>query len=224
MAYLNIILAALIGYLFGCIPAGILIAKAYANTDIRKTGSGNTGTTNVLRTLGWIPSVMTLAGDCIKGVLGALIGRYIGGEAGMLAGGLFAVLGHDFNAFMGFKGGKGIATSLGITIVICPAVAPWLCVIVLGLLPFIRIMSVCSLIATVSYPLLFYFLLPEGANLALYMTFAVLMAILSAFCHRSNIARLIRGEENKLDFGKINRISKKFMQMHKDKRSQKKQK
>ena len=224
MVYLKILLSAVIGYLFGCIPAGILIAKSYAGMDIRKTGSGNTGTTNVLRTLGWLPSVMTLAGDCIKGVLGALIGKYLGGEAGMLAGGFAAVLGHDFNAFMGFKGGKGIATSLGVTIVICPAVAPWLCVIVLGLLPFIRIMSVCSLIATVSYPFLFYSLMPDGADFALYMIFAVLMAVLSVFCHRSNIARLINGEENKLDFGKINRISKKFMQMHKEKRTQKKQK
>ena len=218
------ILSAIVGYLFGCIPAGVLIAKAYANTDIRKTGSGNSGTTNVLRTLGWLPSVMTLAGDCLKGVLGALIGKYIGGEAGMLAGGFCAVLGHDFNAFMKFKGGKGIATSLGITIVICPAVAPWLCVIVLGLLPFIRIMSVCSLIATVSYPVLFWILLPETADLRIYMPFAIAMAILSAYCHRSNIMRLIRGEENKLDFKKINKISRKFMRMHKEQREQNKQK
>ena len=216
------ILSAVIGYLFGCIPVGVLISKLYGHGDIRKTGSGNTGTTNVLRTLGWVPSVLTLAGDCLKGVLGALIGKWLGGEAGMIAGGLFAVLGHDFNVFLKFKGGKGIATSLGITIVICPPVAPWLCVIVLGLLPFIRIMSVCSLLATVSYPVLYYFLLPEGANLALYMPFAILMAILSVYCHRSNIARLFRGEENKLDFGKINRISRKFMQMRRDKRSDKK--
>ena len=212
------------GYLLGCVSTGLIAGRAFAKMDIRTKGSGNAGATNMLRTLGWVPSVLTLAGDCLKGVLGALIGRYVGGEAGMLAGGLFAVLGHDFNAFLGFRGGKGIATSLGITIVICPAVAPWLVVIVLGLLPFIRIMSVCSLIATVSYPLLFWLLLPEGANLALYMAFAVLMAVLSAFCHRSNIARLIRGEENRLDFGKINKISKKFMQMHREKSAQKKQK
>jgi glycerol-3-phosphate acyltransferase PlsY len=163
--------------------------------------------------------VLTLAGDCVKGVLGALIGKYFGGELGMVLGGFFAVLGHDFPVFSRFKGGKGIATSLGITIVICPLVAPWLCVIVLGLLPFIRIMSVCSLLATACYPVLYYFLLPEGADMALYMPFAIVMAILSVYCHRSNIVRLIRGEENKLDFGKINKISKKFMQMRRDKRS-----
>lgn len=217
MSILPLVLAAIISYLFGCIPTGVFIAKAYASTDIRKTGSGNTGTTNVLRTLGWVPSVLTLVGDCLKGVAGALIGKYLGGEAGMIVGGLCAVLGHDFNVFLRFKGGKGIATSLGVTIVICPSVAPWLCVIVLGLLPFIRIMSVCSLIATVSYPILMWFLKPEGANTALFMAFAVVMAILSAYCHRSNIARLIKGQENKLDFAKINAISKKYMQRRKKK-------
>lgn len=222
MNILFVILAAVIGYLFGCIPVGVLISKMYAGTDIRKTGSGNTGTTNVLRTLGWVPSVMTLAGDCIKGVLGALIGRMIGGEAGMLLGGLCAVLGHDFPVFSHFKGGKGIATSLGVTIIIAPKVAPWLVVIVIGIVALIRLMSVGSLIASIAYPILFWFLMPASANRLWTMIFAVVMAILSFYCHRANIMRLFRGEENKLNFGKINKISKKFMQMHRDKRAQKK--
>lgn len=222
MNILFVILAAVIGYLFGCIPVGVLISKMYAGTDIRKTGSGNTGTTNVLRTLGWVPSVMTLAGDCIKGVLGALIGRMIGGEAGMLLGGLCAVLGHDFPVFSHFKGGKGIATSLGVTIVIAPKVAPWLVVIVIGIVALIRLMSVGSLTASIAYPILFWFLMPASANRLWTMIFAVVMAILSFYCHRANIMRLFRGEENKLNFGKINKISKKFMQMHRDKRAQKK--
>ena len=222
MIYLKVILAAVIGYLFGCIPVGVLISKMYANTDIRKTGSGNTGTTNVLRTLGWVPSVMTLAGDCLKGVLGALIGRMLGGEAGMLIGGLCAVLGHDFPVFSHFKGGKGIATSLGVTIVIAPLVAPWLVVIVIGIVALIRLMSVGSLTASVAYPILFWFLMPADATRLWTMIFAVVMAALSFYCHRANIMRLLRGEENKLNFGKINKISKKFMQMHRDKRAQKK--
>ncbi len=222
MNILFVILAAVIGYLFGCIPVGVLISKMYAGTDIRKTGSGNTGTTNVLRTLGWVPSVMTLAGDCIKGVLGALIGRMIGGEAGMLLGGLCAVLGHDFPVFSHFKGGKGIATSLGVTIIIAPKVAPWLVVIVIGIVALIRLMSVGSLTASIAYPILFWFLMPASANRLWTMIFAVVMAILSFYCHRANIMRLFRGEENKLNFGKINKISKKFMQMHRDKRAQKK--
>ena len=205
----NAILSAVIGYLLGCIPCGVLIAKFYGHMDIRKTGSGNSGTTNVLRTLGWAPSLLTLAGDCIKGVLAALIGRWLGGEAGMLAGGLFAVLGHDFPVFMKFKGGKGIATSLGVSLVICPVVALLLTAIVIVIVAVTRIMSAATLAVSLAYPVLTWLLLPEGANPALRIGFAVLLMILSFFCHRSNLRRLFRGEENKLDFHKINRLSRK---------------
>ena len=205
----NAILSAVIGYLLGCIPCGVLIAKFYGHMDIRKTGSGNSGTTNVLRTLGWAPSLLTLAGDCIKGVLAALIGRWLGGEAGMLAGGLFAVLGHDFPVFMKFKGGKGIATSLGVSLVICPVVALLLTAIVIVIVAVTRIMSAATLAVSLAYPVLTWLLLPEGANPALRIGFAVLLMILSFFCHRSNLRRLFRGEENKLDFRKINRLSRK---------------
>ena len=205
----NAILSAVIGYLLGCIPCGVLIAKFYGHMDIRKTGSGNSGTTNVLRTLGWAPSLLTLAGDCIKGVLAALIGRWLGGEAGMLAGGLFAVLGHDFPVFMKFKGGKGIATSLGVSLVICPVVALLLTAIVIVIVAVTRIMSAATLAVSLAYPVLTWLLLPEGANPALRIGFAVLLMILSFFCHRSNLRRLFRGEENKLDFHKINRLYRK---------------
>ena len=205
----NAILSAVIGYLLGCIPCGVLIAKFYGHMDIRKTGSGNSGTNNVLRTLGWAPSLLTLAGDCIKGVLAALIGRWLGGEAGMLAGGLFAVLGHDFPVFMKFKGGKGIATSLGVSLVICPVVALLLTAIVIVIVAVTRIMSAATLAVSLAYPVLTWLLLPEGANPALRIGFAVLLMILSFFCHRSNLRRLSRGEENKLDFHKINRLSRK---------------
>ena len=213
MQVLLVILSAVIGYLFGTIPVGACIARLYGNLDIRKHGSGNTGTTNVLRTLGWVPSLLTLLGDCLKGVFGALIGRWPGGEAGMLAGGFFAVLGHDFPVFTGFRGGKGIATSLGITFVICTPVAPWLVVIVIAIVAVVRIMSVGTLAASIAYPILFWIYLPDGANLPLYLSFAVAMALLSFFCHRSNLRRLLRGEENRLDFGKIGQISRKYMHL-----------
>jgi len=224
MNIVKLILGAVIAYLLGCIPVGVLIARMYANTDIRKTGSGNTGTTNVLRTLGWFPSLMTLAGDCVKGLAGTLIGKYLGGEAGMLLGGLCAVLGHDFPVFSRFKGGKGIATSMGVTLVVMPAVTPWLVAMVLAIVAAVRMMSVGSLTAAVVYPILFWFLAPSGANRTWYFLFALAMSALCLYCHRSNIMRLIRGEENKLDFGKINKISRNFMKMHREKREQKKQK
>ena len=206
------ILSAVIGYLLGCIPFGVLIARFYGHMDIRKTGSGNSGTTNVLRTLGWAPSLLTLAGDCIKGVLAALIGRWLGGETGMLAGGLFAVLGHDFPVFMKFKGGKGIATSLGVTLVICPQVALPLTAFVIAIVAVTRIMSAGTLAASLAYPIMTWLLLPENADPALRIGFAILLAALSFFCHRSNLRRLFKGEENKLDFHKINRLSRKHKQ------------
>ena len=202
------ILAAVLGYLLGCIPVGVLVGKLYHNSDIRKSGSGSTGTTNVLRTLGWVPSLLTFAGDCVKGVLAAWLGKLIGGEAGMLAGGFCAVLGHDFPVFMRFKGGKGIVTSLGITLIICPIVAPFLVVITIGTVAILHTMSIGSLLATLAYPILFWIFLPETANFPLYMIFSAAMAALSVYCHRGNIMRLIRGKENKLDFAKISKISK----------------
>lgn len=212
------ILSAAIGYLLGQIPVGVLIAKAYGNLDIRKTGSGNSGTTNVLRTLGWLPSLLTLLGDCLKGVLAAWVGRWLGGDIGMLLGGFLAVLGHDFPALMGFKGGKGIATSLGITFVICPPVAPWLVVIVLAIVAVVRIMSVGTLVASLAFPFLYWIYLPEGVDPVPYLIFACTNMLLSFYCHRSNIRRLIRGEEHRLDFGRINRISKKYLHFHRKKK------
>ena len=201
------ILAAVLGYLLGCIPSGVLISKYYGEMDIRKTGSGNSGTTNVLRTLGWLPSLVTLLGDALKGVCGALLGKWLGGEIGMLVAAFCTVLGHDFPVFSKFKGGKGIATSLGVTFVICWPVAPCLVGIVVVIVAITKIMSVGTLTASLSYPVLFWALAPKGADRRAYMIFAIGLMLLSFLCHRSNIKRLFRGEENKLNFGRIGKLS-----------------
>ena len=206
------ILAAVIGYLFGNIPSGVLIAKGYGIADIRKHGSGNTGTTNVLRTLGWLPSVLTLVFDCLKGYIPCLIGRWLGGDLGMLLGGICAILGHDFPAFMGFRGGKGIATSLGLII----AINPWIALAELAVqiiaVAITRYMSIASLITTVAFPVVTGLMLRGRENYGLFLGAACLAAALSLFGHRSNIQRLIRGKENRLDFKKITEVSKKVMQ------------
>jgi glycerol-3-phosphate acyltransferase PlsY len=207
----KIILAAVIGYLLGCIPTGVLVARIYGVRDIRKLGSGNSGTTNVLRNLGWLPSVLTLVGDCLKGYAACLIGRQLGGDAGMLAGGLCAILGHDFPVFMGFKGGKGIATSLGLII----AINPWLALALLAVqiiaVALTRYMSVASLITTVAFPILVIFTERGRENFPLFLGAACIASLLSLFGHRSNIQRLIKGEENRLDFVKIGKVSEKVM-------------
>ena len=205
------ILAAVIGYLLGCIPSGVLISKAFGIRDIRKVGSGNSGTTNVLRTLGWLPSVLTLVCDCLKGYVACLSGKHLGGDLGMLTGGICAILGHDFPVFMGFKGGKGIATSLGLIIAINPWIALWEFVIQIVAVALTRYMSVASLITTVAFPVLVAILERNRENFPLFLGAACIASALSLFGHRGNIQRLIRHEENRLDFAKISQVSKKVM-------------
>ena len=215
---LKCILAAIIGYLLGNIPSGVLIAKAYGVGDIRKYGSGNTGTTNVLRTVGWPPSVLTLVCDCLKGYVACLIGRWLAGDAGMLLGGLCAILGHDFPVFMGFRGGKGIATSLGLII----AISPWLALGELAVqiiaVALTRYMSIASLITTVAFPIMTAILCKSRANYPLFIGAACVASALSLFGHRGNIQRLIKGEENRLDFQKISDVSRKVMDRMKRKK------
>ena len=206
----KIILAAVIGYLLGCIPSGVLISKIYGVRDIRKVGSGNSGTTNVLRTLGWLPSVLTLVCDCLKGYVACLIGRQLGGDLGMLTGGICAILGHDFPVFMGFKGGKGIATSLGLIIAINPWIALAEFVVQIVAVALTRYMSVASLITTVAFPILVAIMERDRENFPLFLGAACIASALSLFGHRGNIQRLIRHEENRLDFARISQVSKKM--------------
>jgi glycerol-3-phosphate acyltransferase PlsY len=208
----KIILSAVIGYLLGCIPTGVLVARIYGVRDIRKLGSGNSGTTNVLRNLGWLPSVLTLVGDCLKGYVACLIGKQLGGDAGMLTGGICAILGHDFPVFMHFRGGKGIATSLGLIIAINPWLALALLAVQIVAVGLTRYMSVASLITTVAFPILVIFTERGRENFPLFLGAACIASALSLFGHRSNIQRLVKGEENRLDFAKIGKISEKVMQ------------
>lgn len=207
LKYPIIILA---GYLLGNISLGILISRAYGIRDIRKLGSGNAGTTNVLRNLGWLPSAMTLVGDCLKGLLAAELGKWLAGDVGMLLGGLFAVIGHDFPVFYKFKGGKGIATSLGMIIAINPLMAALLTAMVFAITAITGYVSVGSILACFLYPVLtvlFRFGQPHYAAFVLCAFFAGALAL---FQHRANLLRLMRHEENRLDFKKITEISKKL--------------
>ena len=208
--WIKIVIAAVIGYLLGNISSGILIAKLYGVRDIRKQGSGNAGTTNVLRTLGWVPSVLTLVGDCLKGLIAALIGKWLGGDIGLLVGGTMAGIGHDFPVFFGFKGGKGIATSWGLIFMVNPWIALILLALVLLIVGFSRYMSLGSLSAAVLYPILTAIFKHGSEHFLAFMLFALFASALTIFCHRANIARLFRREENRLDFEKISRIKSKI--------------
>ena len=123
MKALGLLMSAVIGYALGSISTGILVGRLFGIKDIRNTASGSSGTTNVIRSAGFGPGILTLLGDFFKGYAAALAGRALFGSAGMLVGGIAAIAGHDFPVFFGFRGGKGIITSLGVIAVISPRLA-----------------------------------------------------------------------------------------------------
>ena len=207
---LKYILVALIGYGLGNISVGIIIAKLYGIKDIRKVGSGNAGTTNVLRNLGWVPSVLTLAGDCLKALIAALIGKIICGEIGAVVGGSFAMLGHDFPAVFKFKGGKGIASGLGMILIVDPVIALVLTIIVVAIAGFTGYMSLGSVSVCFVYPVAIAITKHGSPDFATHMAFAIGAALLTLFQHRKNIQRLLKGEENKLDYSRISKIRSKI--------------
>ena len=205
----KLILLAIFAYLLGNISTGTLVAKYIGKVDIRKTGSGNAGTTNVLRTLGWVPSLLTLAGDLLKGLIPTLIGKTLFGDAGMVVGALFAVIGHNYPVFYHFKGGKGIATSWGAILIINPLIALALIVTLVIIVAITKYMSVASITAAIEFSVLMIILNWNSPNKALFIVFALVYSALALFAHRSIIARLINHTENKLDFAKINKLSSK---------------
>lgn len=208
--WLKYAIIALVGYLLGNISVGILISRLYGIRDIRKVGSGNAGTTNVLRNLGWVPSVLTLVGDCLKGLFAALIGKWIAGDVGLIIGGTFAVIGHDYPVFFKFKGGKGIATNLGLILVVNPWIALILTVAVLAVVAVSRYMSLGSIMACFAYPALAAIMMRGNPHYAAYVVSAIFAGILAFYRHWPNVMRLVHREENRLDFKKISSLHSKM--------------
>ena len=206
MIWLKYLLIAVICYFLGNISTGLLIGKLTAQIDIRQHGSGNAGTTNVMRTLGWVPSLLTLAGDVLKAVLAVVIGRAIAGEIGWIVGAVAVLLGHNWPVLFGFKGGKGMACSLGIILATEPLFALIVLAVQVLVLVITRYMSVASLTTSVLYPVL---VICFHASDTPYVVFSILAACLAIFCHRSNISRLIHHTENRLDFSKIQKFNRK---------------
>ncbi len=204
--YLRYAIIIAVAYLLGNVSTGVIVSKAFAHQDIRKSGSGNAGATNMLRTYGWLPSVLTLVGDCLKAVIATLFGKVVGGEYGMLMAGIAVIAGHNWPVFYGFKGGKGIAASLGLILVTSPLIALILVVVQIALVAFTRYMSVASIISAVLYPALTWAFYPHDPAR---IVASLVVCALALFSHRANIARLIKRNENRLDFGKIRDISRK---------------
>ena len=179
-------------YLLGSIPTGLLLAKA-AGVDIRSTGSGNIGATNVYRTLGRTVGVLTLVGDCLKGLLPVLAARYLGlTDAWIAAAGLAAFLGHVYTVFLGFKGGKGVATALGVFLGVSPLAVLGAMTIFALLVWKWRYISLGSISAAAAMPILVAIL--DRRPVLVGMT--VVVAALVIWKHRENIGRLRAGTEN----------------------------
>ncbi|HEX3032374.1 MAG TPA: glycerol-3-phosphate 1-O-acyltransferase PlsY [Bacillota bacterium] len=181
-------------YLLGSISFGYLIAKKWAKIDIRKFGSGNIGMTNIWRVMGWPAAAAVFAGDMGKGMLAAWLGRYFGGDTlAMLAG--FAVMaGHVYPVFLGFKGGKAVATGVGVVTAmslqaVIIALAFWLVVVA-----FTRYVSLASVIAASSVPLVLLF----ERNPWPHLVFAVIGVTFVIYKHIPNMQRLLKGQEFKI--------------------------
>jgi glycerol-3-phosphate acyltransferase PlsY len=183
----------LLAFLIGSIPFGIIIAKA-KGVDLKKVGSGNIGATNVLRSIGKYPALLTLLGDVLKGTAAVALGRYFG--SGPIFEGLVgfcAILGHNFSLFLGFRGGKGVATSFGVLSIYSPQTALFTFIIWLIV---IMTTKYSSLGALVSFGLLPLSLLFFDQNEKIII--AVLITVLIFMRHKDNIKRLLSGTERKM--------------------------
>ena len=208
MAYFVVIVVA---YLIGSISFSVLISKKIAGFDVRKKGSGNAGATNVLRSVGKKAAILTLICDVLKGVLAVLLAYMIGNifvdlnnSLLIQLAGLFVIIGHTYPIFFEFKGGKGIATALGVLLITNWNIGLICLVFALVIMAITRIVSLGSIFAAILFPVLIIFMphinyLVDGN----YVFYAFILAIIVIFNHRGNIRRLIMGNENKLYFEKM---------------------
>ena len=205
------IMMAIIAYLIGSINFSVIITKKMAGFDVREKGSGNAGSTNVLRTVGKKAAALTLVCDILKGVISILLAMFIGQiikdlnkELLVQIAGIASVLGHTFPIFFGFKGGKGVATSLGVLLMINWQIGLICLVFALVLMVLTRMVSLGSCGAAVLFPVLTLFIndnytvLSDGKSGSTYFIYSVILAVIVLYNHRSNIKRILNGTENKL--------------------------
>lgn len=211
------IIIAVIAYLIGSINFSIILSKRMAGFDIREKGSGNAGTTNMLRAVGKKAAVITLICDILKGVVSILIAVLIGKITKSLdnnlnallvqLAGIFVILGHTFPIFFKFKGGKGIATALGVLLITNWQIGLICLVFALVLIALTKMVSVGSISAAILFPILVvfidqnYIVQTSNSNWS-YLVFSIIVALLVIFNHRANVQRILNGTENRLSFKK----------------------
>ena len=208
------IIMAIIAYCIGSVNFSVIFSKKFAGFDVREKGSGNAGTTNMLRSVGKKAAAITLICDILKGVVSIGIAILLGNipeinkELLVQIAGVAVILGHTFPVFFGFKGGKGVATSLGVLLLSNWQIGLICLVFALVLMCLTRMVSVGSCAAAVLFPVLTLFInehytvLTEGKSGNVYFIYSLILAVIVLFNHRSNIKRILNGTENKISFKK----------------------
>lgn len=189
----------ILAYLIGSIPSGLIIGKGLFGTDVRQFGSKNIGATNIYRVLGLKAALPVFICDALKGAIGVLLlASY--GPAFAVLGGILAMVGHNWSIFLGFKGGRGVATGLGVLIALSPLVAV-ICFAIWGIIVYpTKLVSLGSIIAAAAVPLLMFL---TGQSWW-YVGFGALAALFVILRHRDNIIRLLSGKELKVERVKDN--------------------
>ena len=211
------LLCVVIGYLFGLIQTGYIYGKI-KNIDIRKHGSGNAGTTNALRTLGWKAGVITFIGDSLKCVVAVTVVQLLFIQDPRQAlysmyAGFGSVLGHNFPFYLKFKGGKGIASTAGLILALHPRMFLIVAAVFIGIVLFTQYLSLASISIMILFVTMVVvkgqsgMLFVSNADLYEYYALAIVLALLAIWRHRANIKRLLNGTENKTDVRKIGKKS-----------------
>ena len=196
------LITVIIAYLIGSIPFGYLIVRTKGGGDVRQTGSGGTGATNVSRRAGKAAGVLTLLLDAAKGAGAVLIAQSVSGSVWVKAAAAIAVIvGHIFPVWLGFRGGKGVATGVGVFLVLAPIALLCAGVVFVSIVFFTRFVSLGSITAAVLIPLFVWLqnlFVEPVADLRPLLSAAIMGALLIVFAHRGNIGRLARGTESRI--------------------------
>lgn len=203
------IIMAIIAYAIGSINFSVIFSRKFAGFDVREKGSGNAGSTNMLRAVGKKAAIITLICDVLKGVISILIaliiGRFVDNiDKALLVqiAGIAVVIGHTFPIFFEFRGGKGVATSLGVLLMTNWQIGLICLVFALVLMALSRIVSMGSVAAAILFPVLTCFIHIHYITEGNYFIYSVILALIVAFNHRENIKRILNGTENRLNFKK----------------------
>ena len=188
---------ALGAYLIGSISPALIISRLVEKTDVRKYGSGNAGATNMVRNFGWLPGLATFALDMLKGATAVLLGKWAGGEMGEAVAAVAAVLGHSYPIYYGFRGGKGVSTSMGAMLAIVPLHSLVVYAIAILVVVLTGIVSIGSLLGFTLELLMVLLVFPNLVGLPIKIAMGIL-TMLTFIGHRGNIKRLLNGTENKI--------------------------